>query len=374
MNTRTVGVEEELLLVDPATRGVADRSAEVLKEHREHGAGRRAQDASEIVDQELFRHQVETRTDPHTDLEKLREQLVGARRAAGEAAEAAGLALVSSGTAPIEHGAPQVSPDERYQEMVRIFGETARGGRTCGTHVHVRIDSPEEGVAVIDRITPWLPVLLALGANSPFVAGRDTQYASWRAQTWTRWPTAGPTEAFGSYEGYLESARQLLMTGAARDEKMLYYDARLSTDHPTVEIRLVDACTDPDDVVLVAALVRALVATAADGRAADEPFPPWRAEVLRAAQWRAARFGLAGALVHPVRRELAAARDAVDALVGHVRERLEAVGDLPLVEAGVERVLREGGATAQRRAFERTGTVEGVVDDLIERTERSWSR
>lgn len=371
--TRTVGVEEELLLVDPITGVVSARSTEVIKGHREHGSRREPQVASDELDQELFRHQLETRTDPSADLTDIHAQLVAARRTAGEAAEAVGLAVMACGVVPLEGDEPRVSANDRYRDMVETFGETARTGSTCGTHVHVEIDSPEEGVGVIDRIAAWLPVLVALGANSPFAGGRDTHYASWRSQAWTRWPSAGPTEPFESLEGYREVSRRLIQSGAARDEGMLYYDARLSKGQPTVEIRVLDACTDPADVVLAAALVRGLVETAAIDWAAGAPAPRWRSELLRAAHWRAAKLGLSSGLLHPVLRDPAPAREVLGALVDHVRLRLEAAGDLDLVEEGIERVLSAGGATRQRAAFERTGSVEGVVADLVERTRKSWA-
>jgi carboxylate-amine ligase len=281
--------------------------------------------------------------------------------------------VVASGIVPVGGDDPQVSPNDRYRDMVETFGETARTGQTCGCHVHVAIDSPEEGVAVIDRITPWLPVLVAVAANSPYFEGRDTTYASWRSQAWTRWPSAGPTEAFESVEQYEETSRLLKMTGAARDDGMLYYDARLSKGQPTVEIRVLDVCTDLADTLLCAALIRGLVQTAADAWAAGEERDRWRAEVLRACTWRASHVGLSDTLVHPALRELRPAREVLDALVEHIRPALEQAGDLERVRAGVERVLQAGGATKQRAAFERTGTVEGVVDDLIKRTEATWA-
>ena len=112
-------------------------------------------------------------------------------------------------------------------------------------HVHLYVESPETGVAVIDQLVPWLPVILAISANSPFYQGRDTAYASWRSQAWAQWPSAGPTERFGSLETYREVSRQMRESGAAQDEGMLYFDARLSADHPTVEVRISDVCTGP---------------------------------------------------------------------------------------------------------------------------------
>lgn len=370
---RTLGIEEELLLVDPATRQVTGRSPQVIKQFREHGRGRRPRTATDEVDAELFRHQLETRTDPTTDLADARAQVVRARRTAGEAAEMAGLATAACGIVPLGGAEVVVSPNDRYRDMVETFGEVARTGGTCGMHVHVGIESAEEGVGVIDRIVPWLPILLALSANSPFCDDRDTGYASWRSQVWARWPSAGPTQRFGSVEGYRAVGAAMKAVGAARDDGMLYHDARLSRDHPTVEVRVADVCTDPDDGVLVAGLVRALVETAAaEWRAEVEP-PAWRPELLRATQWRASRFGVTNRLADPETLELTPAREVLAGLVDRVRPALEEAGDLAVVEAGIARVLAGGGATRQRAAYERTGSVEGVVDDLVARTRESWS-
>ena len=373
MTVRTLGVEEELLLLDPSTRQVSSRSNEVIKVFREHGAGRdhvaRATVATDELDQELFLHQIETRTDPSDNLQDALAQVVAARRTAGEAARDAGLAVVACGVVPMSGSEPVVTRSDRYQDMVERFGQVARTGGTCGMHVHVAIDSDEEGVRVIDRLAPWLPVILAISANSPFYAGRDSGYASWRAQVWGRWPSAGPTEPFGSVEGYREVSAQLVELGAARDPGMLYYDARLAVEHPTVEIRVPDVCTDPATSLLVAALVRGLVETAATtGDAQDR----WRVEMVRAAQWRASRYGVSERLVHPLERTPKPAREVVESLVEAVRTALEEAGDLVFVTAEVESVLRAGGAARQRAAYERTGDVEGVVDDLVARTEQTW--
>lgn len=369
---RTVGVEEELLLVDPETRQIGSRSAQVIKEFREHGAGRSG-GAVDDLDRELFRHQVETRTAPERDLAEIRAQLVRARRHASEAAETAGLVIVASGTSPCGGLPVQVSDDDRYRTMLERFGRTATYGGTCGMHVHVAVDSDDEGVAVLDRIAPWLPVLLALTANSPFADGEDTGHASWRSETWNRWPSAGVTEQFGGVQAYRDACRFLLDSGAALDDGMLYLPARLSTGQPTVEVRVCDVCADPDDAVLTAALVRGLVETAARDAGAAHPPGRWRAEALRAGHWRAARYGVGGPLVHPERRELAPAREVVEALVDHVAEALAEAGDHGRVSEGLERVLAHSGASRQRAAYESGGQVTAVVDDLVERTRSSWA-
>ena len=372
METRTLGVEEELIVVDPTTRAVTPRAGELLTFNRKNRRGE-PRTATDELDQELFRHQIEIRTDPVRDLADLDDQLVAARRTAGTAAATAGLAAVACATIPVQGAEPRVSPNDRYRDMLETYGDIAHYGTTCGMHVHVAITSPDEGVGCIDRMAPWLPVLLAISSNSPYIEGHDTGYASWRAQLWSRWPSAGPTEAFGSLEGYRRSCDALLGSGAARDTGMLYFDARLAAKHPTVEVRVLDVCTDLADTAMLAALVRALVETTAEEWSAGAALPEWRSEELRAASWRASRMGLSERLVHPLRREQAPAREVLEDLVAHVHPALEAAGDLERVNDGVQRVLRGTGATHQRAAYERTGSMKGVVDDLIGRTEDSYA-
>jgi glutamate---cysteine ligase / carboxylate-amine ligase len=364
VETRTAGIEEELLVVDPATRSVTSRAREVLRSHQE-----RRDDGD--LDKELFRHQLETRTQPSRDVDDLVRQVVAGRRTASEAAAEHDLAVAVSGSVPLATEEPVISDNDRYRDMAETYGLVVRRGTTCGMHVHVAIESPEEGVRCLDRIAPWLPVLLAVSVNSPFCEAQDTGYASWRTHLWSSWPSAGPTERFGSLAGYRRACERLIASGAARDSGMLYFDARLSEGQPTLECRVLDAVTEPKDVGLLTALVRALVETAASQW--PRGLPDWRTEELRAARWRASRYGLADDLLDPRDHELRPAREVLETLVELVSDRLEAAGDVPRVEEGVERVLAGTGATRQRAAHERTGSLEGVVDDLIARTADSWS-
>jgi len=370
VDVRTVGIEEEFLLVDPETGRLVEGAEAVLRNVREHDASGAELD---VVDRELLRHMLEIRTEPSTDVADLGRQIVATRRTLGTAAGETGAALVACGTTPLAHDDVEVAPKARYRDMVAEFGALGRTAGTCGMHVHVGIESREEGVGVIDRLRPWLPVVLALSVNSPFFAGEDTGHASWRSQVWTRWPTGGATEIFGSEQAYDALGRDLVATGAARDPGMLYYGARLSADHPTVEVRVADVCTDPDDALLIAAVVRGLVQTASAAWASDQPPPQWRTEVLRAASWRASRYGLAGTLVHPEDRELRPAREILASVVLRTRDVLEAGGDLDRVVQGFDRLLGATGAVRQRATYERTGSLEGVVADLVRRTESSWA-
>ncbi|MGH3510746.1 MAG: carboxylate-amine ligase [Pseudonocardiaceae bacterium] len=360
---RSVGVEEELLLVDPDSGRALALAAAVL---------RKANDGGQPVDEqaltsELTRQQLETNTRPCTSLDEVSAELRRCRRAANEAAGGKGARIAALASSPLATE-PSISSSPRYQRMVDEFGLTAEEQLTCGCHVHVEIDSEPEGVAVLDRIRGWLPCLLALSANSPFWQGHDSGYASFRSQVWGRWPSAGPTGLFGSAETYHATTRAMIASRTILDLGMVYFDARLSRQHPTVEVRVADVCLDADDAVLMAGLVRALVDTAARCWRAGVPAVPIRTELLRLASWRAARSGLDGDLVDPAGRPAPAAQ-VIGALVDHVRPVLDDYGDLEVVEELVGTVLSRGnGAHAQRRIYRTGGQLADIVAYAVDRT------
>jgi carboxylate-amine ligase len=372
MEGRTFGVEEELLLVDPESGAPLAVSDAVIRFAREHGgvplAGARN---AGIFETELQREQLETGTPPCATLEELTVQVRGARQAASVAAAGAGAAVAALATCPVEVH-PSLTPSRRYRRMADAYALTAEEQLTCGCHVHVSIGSEDEGVAVLDRIRPWLPPLLALSANSPFWQGHDSGYASWRQQVWWRWPSSGPTQLFGSAETYRSAVDALIDTGTLLDEGMIYFDARLSRHHPTVEIRVADVCLRSADTVLVAALVRALVDTAARAWRAGEPPDPVRTDLLKLAMWRASRSGIEEDLVHPVTRRAVPAAEVVDVLVEHVTPELERYGDLDTVQRLLARVMRNGnGARRQRAVYREKDDMTAVVADAVRRTAAS---
>ena len=347
---RTVGVEEELLIVDPRTGSPRARAAEVLAE---------AEESVELAG-ELQQQQVETATSPHDELTELAADLTAQRAAAIAAAEDQGTALVALATSPV-FVEPTPSPD-RYRRIIDRLGLPAREQLTCGAHVHVEISSPAEGVAVLDRIRPWLPTLLALSANSPFWQETDTGFASYRYEAWGRFPSAGPTEIFGTIEAYRRAVDALLETDALLDEGMVYFDARLSAKFPTVEVRVADVCLHGADAVLLAALARALVMTAVrEWRNGVGP-DPVRHELLRIAHWTAARWGLGGDLLDPTTWRPVPAAQVLDRVLSHAEAALREAGDWTLVLRLMEELRSRGtGARWQRQQREADGDWSGLV-------------
>jgi carboxylate-amine ligase len=237
--------------------------------------------------------------------------------------------------------------------------------------VHVSVEGDEEGVAVLDRIRTWLPVLTAVTTNSPFWLGRDSGHASFRSQAWNRWPSSGPNELFGDAATYHRLIADLVATETIVDTGMVYFDARLSERWPTVEVRTADVALHVEDAVTLAGLVRGLVETAAREWRAGLPAPAVRSEVVRVAAWRAGRSGLTGDLVHPGTGRPAPAAEVLHALLDHVRPALADAGDERHVADGVAALLDRGtGADFQRHVHEETGDLGAVVRAAVEATHR----
>lgn len=362
-----MGVEEEYLLVD--AEGVPTGVADAAVRAHERSGGETADEGPPGggLEHELQEQQLETGTHPCVDLTELAAEVRAGRERAARAAQQAGARLAAVATPPVP-GPTTLSHGARYEAMAQAYALTVREQMTSGCHVHVSVADDDEGVAVLDRVAPWLPVLLALSVNSPYWRGEDTGYASIRSQLWNRWPTAGPTAPFGSAQAYHETVAGLVASGVALDPAMIYFDARLSPRYPTVEIRVADVCLRADDAVLVAALSRALVETAAR-QAADGVAPvPTRVEPLRGATWRAGRSGLAGDLLVPPAMSPVPARDAVALLLDHVRPALSEAGDLAMVQDLLAGLWRRGTGADEQRAWALAGGLPGVVEQAVAAT------
>ena len=283
------------------------------------------------------------------------------------AAQAHGGRVAALATSP-QGAATHLTPKQRYMTMQQRFGLTVRNQLTCGLHVHTFVESPEEGVAVMDRIRDKLAVLIALSANSPYWNGAETGFESYRTQAWNRWPGSGPTMIFGSLPVYRRVVTRLVESGVLMDEGMVYFDARLARLHPTVEVRVADVCLRAEDAALIAVIVRALVESASREWADGVDPAPVPTLLLRMAAWQASNCGLRGQLLDFGTFTPAPAAEVVQALVDFVAPVLEEQGELDLVREGVGRILAEGsGSQLQRMPFH-TGGLAAVVERAVEVT------
>ena len=353
----TLGVEEELHVVDLVTRELVPRAPEVL-----------AQLDPGHFSAELHRSVVETNTPVSITLDGLRDGIVARRRAALGVAESLGLGLIAAGTVPlVDLESLPVTPTSRYRRMLDDYQLLAREQLICGAQVHVGVPDRDEAVSIAQRVAPALPVLLALSASSPFWMGEDSGYASVRSLVWLRWPTAGDPGVLHSAAEFDELVADLIASGTITDPKMVYFDVRPSAHLPTVELRVTDSSPDVDTVVLLAGLFRGLVLRASQAYRAGEPLTPAKPSLHRAAMWRAARSGLEGDLLDLPRSPAPVpAAVAVEHLIGELRPQLEELGDWEQVfDLSVQALSRGSSAARQRRAMARRGRISDVVDLIV---------
>ncbi|GLZ28713.1 putative glutamate--cysteine ligase 2 [Lentzea sp. NBRC 105346] len=351
----SVGVEEEFVLVDSATGHLVNRAADVLE------------DADQCLQPEIAQFQVESVSGVCMGMTELHDELTAARRTLSERAARYGAALVAAGTPVLGMTTPTpLTSSARYHRMSQEMGALTNDMAICGCHVHVGLPDDESKVVVSNHMRPWLPALLALTANSPYWTDGDTGYASWRYMVWSRWPSAGPPPLFESAAEYFAARDEIVASGAAMDRGMLYWDARLSARHPTLELRVCDVAATVEEAVLIAALVRGIASTALTSPVDAIPVPQ---HLLRVAMWRAARDGLEGFGLDPMTGAPTPAPTVVASLVRAIRPALELAGDYELVSDGVDRLLLHGsGAARQRRVFARRGRLDDVVKFLAAQT------
>lgn len=359
----TLGVEEEYLLLDQASGLPVSAAEEVCK-----AAGLQAALSSAEVQRELLRAQLEVATPVCESLDEVGGHLLRLRHALGEAAEQVGCRLVATAAAPYSMDGPiEITDTPRYRGLYQDAPQLVDEQLINGMHVHVGVPDRATGVAVLNQLRPWLPVLVAMSANSPFWRGRDTGFASWRTVVFGRWPVSGPPPAFAGASDYDRRVRALVTGGVIRDIRQIYWQVRLSERYPTVEVRASDVQLRVEDAVMLAGLVRGLAQTAIWNHEAGETVPRALPEVVAGAAWHAARYGLEGSLISTEGTPVSA-RDAARELLQHVRPALAEYGDLMEVSGLVEQVLSEGnGSHRQRRVLAESGS-DGLVRYLAAET------
>ncbi|GAC1636173.1 MAG: glutamate--cysteine ligase [Mycobacterium sp.] len=356
----TFGVEEEFLLVDPATGA----PVAVNKAVAGHAADRGVE-----LQLELTSCQIETTSEVVAGSDELRRELTRLRRIAAEAAEAGGAQLLAAGLPPTRPHDLPTTDSPRYRAIAQRFGKIAEEC-VCGVHVHVEVPSRGAAIEVSNRLRPWLPLLLALSANSAVYGESDTGYASWRSIMWALWPSAGPPPHFDSVDEYDGTVQMLGQAGAVLDDGMVYWDVRASAKFPTVEVRVADVPATVAETVLLATLIRASVMTALDDERHAVPTIPIAPHALKAAYWKSAHDGLDGQAVDLLESHVpVSARILLERLVDHVSAALDAVGDYDVVNIELARVCSEGnGAMRQRRAWNRRHDVRDVIAELAAAT------
>jgi glutamate---cysteine ligase / carboxylate-amine ligase len=273
----TLGVEEELMILDAETLELAPRVDVFL--------GRNG------FKTELFATMLELTTPVSRTPKEVGEALAALRAVAAEVADENGLRIAASGSHPISDPEEQEIVDElRYRKFVEYAGVSARRQGVHGLHVHVGMPDLGSCLRVMEGALPWMPAVLAISANSPFLSGRATGHMSNRAEVLAQLPRHGapPVDWPGAVE-------RMVGLGIVSDSNELWWDVRPSPKFGTLEFRVADQPTELDRTVAFVALIQSLcgrLLTEADGRPADRT-------LYEEARWAAAHYGPRARLPHP---------------------------------------------------------------------------
>jgi len=349
----SVGVEEEIMLVDAETFELVPASAEVIEEAGQVEYGQ--------IKNELFASVVELATDPCETVDDAGEALRGLRTAADAAARRLGLRIAAAGThAQAIPDRQEIADDPRYREFVHYAGISAKRQGVNGLHVHVEMPSAEACFAALEGVLPWLPVVLALSTNSPYLAGQKTGLASNRAEILAQLPRSGAPPAFGSYAGWERFVERFVAAGLADGYTRFWWDVRPHPKFGTLEVRMPDQPTALERTVGFTGLLQALCAhfaEAGDGAPADRG-------VYQQNRWAALRYGADAELLHPVEDRTAPVTETAGELLDVLSGTLEELG----TEEPVAR-LTEGNSEGRRQLeIGRAQGLAGVTADVIERT------
>jgi carboxylate-amine ligase len=314
----SVGIEEELMILD------AETLLPVAAVDRFLG--------TPGFKTELHASVVEVNTGVCQDVGCAVEELRALRAVAAEIAAENGLVLAAAGAHPTaSYDSLPIVQEERYLAMLRDVGYAARRQGVNGLHVHVGVETGDACYERLEAVLPWLPVVLALSANSPFAEGVATGMQSNRALVLAELPRAGAPPTFGSYAAWVAWVERLVALGVIEDHTRVWWDVRPHPSFGTLEIRIADQPTAVMRTALLAGLIVDLVAHAS----MREPMP--RGDYLQN-RWAAARFGLDAQLIHPDGDRLASARALAAELLGADPPEPEA---LRQVELGPERALAD---------------------------------
>ena len=357
----TIGVEEELMIIDAEGLDLAQRIEGILDAVPEELAGQ--------VKPELMKSVLEVATVPCPDVGAAGKQLAVLRRAVAGIGEPLGLLIGASGTHPFARPEDQeIVEMPRYRELVAQLGYVARQELIFGTHVHVGINGPNKAIYVADGIRRYIPVLLGLSSNSPFWCGEATGMMSSRTPVFRAFPRVGVPPHYGSWEIYSRRVELMTEAGAIDDYTYLWWDVRPHPNLGTVETRVFDQQTRLDHTLALTALTAALAHRLSALFDSEEPMVEYPTELIDDNKVRAAIHGVEGRLIDFREGAQVPARDMVGRMLDELTEHAEELG-CEAELAGIEDLIVNGtGARRQLEFHESNGDMRALVGEMAENT------
>ena len=314
------GIEEEYFVNDAVKRDVArSRIAEFFADCREHIA--------EAVNREMLEPQVEVATPPGLDFGAAREHLRSLRASLGEVARRQGLSIMASGTHPIAVWA-RVRPTNQPRYGKVMHDLQMLGSRTvlCGMHVHVEVPDPNQRVDLMNRMQPYLPLLLALSTSSPFWQTHRTGLLGYRLAAFRELPRTGLPDLFHDQADYQRYIDTLVAARAIENSSYVWWIIRPSLKYPTLELRVADSCTRVEDTIAIAALYRCLVRHLVNDPALNRAQTGASRAIVEENCWRAQRYGIHGSFVDEATRSAKPLGQVLNEVIDMVEDDALALG------------------------------------------------
>jgi glutamate---cysteine ligase / carboxylate-amine ligase len=357
----TIGVEEELMILDPDGWGPAQAIEPLLEAIPPEFEGQ--------VKPELMKSVLEIATRPCDGIASAGRELVALRETVISRAESLGLAIGAAATHPFAIAADQEIVDRpRYRDLVEELGVIARNELIFGTHVHVAIQGADKAIYVADGIRRYLPLFLALSANSPFWQGERTGLMSSRVPVFRAFPREGIPPHYGTWEIYSHRVELMMRAGAIEDYTFLWWDVRAHPNLGTVETRIFDQQTRVEHTVSLAALDLCLAHRMAAAYDAEEPLVEYPSELIDDNKIRAARWGTDGRLIDFRAGEQVPAKEMARDLLDRLRPHADELGCRAELD-GIEDLLDNGtGAHRQLAMYEANGELEHLACEIAEKT------
>jgi carboxylate-amine ligase len=366
----SIGIEEEYLLVDRASRDLVHEIPPELFQACERAL--RGQ-----VAHEFLKSQIEVETKVHASARTVGGELRALRATVARLADGYGLAPIAASTHPFARWKAQKPTErERYLTIAEDLAGISQRLVVCGMHVHAGVEDDELRIDLMNQVRYFLPHLLVLSTSSPFAEGEDTGLKCYRLAAYQELPRTGLPGRFESWEEYRQTVDVLVRNGVMEDASKIWWDIRPSSKFPTLEMRIPDMCTSVDDAVCVAAMYVSILRMLYRIRRSNQTWRTYPLFLLEENRWRAQRYGVDGSLFDFGKGELVAFSDLVSELLALLREDAEALGCWPEVEHARTVVDRGTSANRQIARFNeiassggsREDALRGVVDHLIAET------
>lgn len=361
MEKFTLGVEEEYMVIDPATRE--------LKSHEHKIVDIGASTLGDAVKAEMHQAVVEVGTRICADVAEADRQIRELRRAVAQIAGSIGLKIGAAGTHPFSHWSTQlITPNPRYDEIVNEMQEAARSNLIFGLHVHVGIADKNMAIHIMNTVRYFLPHIYALSTNSPFWEGRNTGFKSFRTKVFDKFPRTGLPDYFNDWDDFKNYVNLLIRTNCIDNAKKIWWDVRVHPFYDTIEFRVCDVPMLVEETIAITAVLQALVAKLYKLRLQNMSFIVYNRALIAENKWRASRYGIDGKLIDFGKQAEVETRLLIVELLEFIDDVVDDLGSRPAINS-VHKILKHGtGADRQLSVFEKTGSLQKVVDYITDQT------